>query len=256
MIRRTLVAVVAVFLVTYNSSPSSASAENTVGGARVVSSTQAPIIKAATSLSVDLSGQQAGQVAIADVLTYGGSQPTITAPDGWQLIRDDSSATTRQSLYWHTIGGNDSSTATFTFSEPVDAQGASLLLDNVSSDSPVETSSGNAGGDAGGVLTAKSVATTSDGDLILAFNATDFGAYRPTDCKDCSGLRPAMPENASVVVDHETTPLEYWILANYQNQTGDTEAQVSGAPQFFNWVAAQVAIKAQADRRSVAPKSA
>jgi hypothetical protein len=46
-----------------------------------------------------------------------------------------------------------------------------------------------------------------------------------------------------VVLNHESTALEYWILANYQNQSGVTEVQVSDAPQFFNWVAAQVAIK-------------
>ena len=243
MIRRTLVAVVAVFLVTYNSSPSSGSTENTASAVQVVSSAQAPIIKGTSSLSLDLSGEQAGQVAIADVLTYDGSQPTIVAPDGWQLIRDDATATTRQSLYWHAIGGNDSSTATFTFSEPVDAQGAIVLLSNVASDSPVDTTSGNTGGVAGGVLTAKSIETTGNGDLVLAFNATDFGAYRPTDCKDCSGLNPELPEDMSIVVNHESTPLEYWILANALSQTGDTEAQISWAPQLFNWVAAQVAIK-------------
>jgi len=243
MNRRTLILAAAVFLIAYNSSPSSASAENTAGGARVSSSAQSPIIEATTSISMDLSGWQTGQVAIADVLTFGGSQPTITAPDGWQLIRDDSTSTTRQSLYWHAIGANDPSSASWTFSEPVDAQGAILLLDNVASDSPVDTTSGNTGGDAGGVLTAKPVTTTSDGDLVLAFNATDFGAYRYTMCKDCSGLKPKMPENASVVVDQEAAAREYWILANYQDQTGDTEAQISGAPQFFNWVAAQVAIK-------------
>jgi hypothetical protein len=244
MIGRTLVAVAsAAFLVAYSSSPSSASAETPAGGAAVVSSAQSPISKATTSLSLDLSGQQSGQVAIADVLTYGGSQPTITPPDGWQLIRDDSTATTRQSLYWHAMSANESGAVSWTFSDPVDAQGAILVLDNVASDSPVDTTSGNTGGDAGGKLTAKSVATTSDGDLVLAFNATDFGAFRPTICKDCSGLKPAMPENASVVVDHESTALEYWILANYPNQSGDTETQVSGAPQFFNWVAAQVAIR-------------
>jgi hypothetical protein len=139
-----------------------------------------------------------------------------------------------------------------------------LLLDNVASDSPVDMTSGNTGstfsdtdsdtdgrpnesrppqGYVSGLLTAKSVATTSDGDLILAFNATDFGAYRPTSCKNCDGLNPKLPQNVSVVVNHESTALEYWILANYQNQIGDTEAQISWAPQFFNWVAAQVAIK-------------
>jgi len=242
MIRRTLIVAVAVFLVGHNSSPSFASAENTAGGGRVSSSAQAPIVEATTSLSLDLSGWQTGQVAIADVLTYGGSQPTITAPDGWQLIRDDSTATTRQSLYWHAIGGNDSNSASWTFSEPVDAQGAILLLDNVASDSPVDTSSGNTGG-LNGSMTANSVATTSDGDLILAFNATDFGVYRYASCGMCGGLDPTLPESVSVVLNQESTAREYWVLANYQNQTGDTEAQVSEASQFFNWVTAQVAVK-------------
>lgn len=244
MIRPTLIAVAAVFLVTYNSSPSSGSAENPVGAASVVSSAEAPMTKGTTSLSLDWGPNgQTGQLAIADVLSYGGPQPTITAPDGWQLIRDDYTQTTRQSLYWHAIQADDSGTASWTFSEPVDAQGAILLVDNVGSDSPVDMTSGNTGGEAGGLLTAKSVATTSDGDLILAFNATDFGAYRPTVCKKCDGLNPELPPNASVIINHESTALEYWILANYQSQMGDTEDQVSGAPQFFNWVAAQVAIR-------------
>ncbi len=245
MIKPTLLAAAAVFLIAYNPSPSSASAENPSGGPSVVSSAQAPITKATTSLSLDLgaSGQTA-EIAIANVLTYGGPQPTITAPDGWQLIRDDSTATTRQSLYWHAIAPNDSNTASWTFSDPVDAQGAILLLNDVASDSPVDVTSGNTGGPSGGTLTANSVATTSDGDLILTFNATDFGAFRPTACTDCSGLIPKLPEkeNQNVVLNHESTALEYWILANYQNQTGNTDVQVTSAPQFFNWVAAQVAI--------------
>jgi hypothetical protein len=92
-------------------------------------------------------------------------------------------------------------------------------------------------------MIAKSVATTADGDLILAFNATDFGAYRNTACSICSGLNPTLPADVSVVLNHEATALEYWILANYQNQVGDTEVQTSSAPQVFDWVAAQVAIK-------------
>src|ERR1035437_5513596 len=193
MIRPTLIAIAAVFLVTYNSSPSSGSAENTVGGASVISSAEAPMTKGTTSLSLNVGpNAQIGQFAIADVLSYDGSKPTITAPDGWQLIRDDYTQTTRQSLYWHAIQADDSSTATWTFSEPVDAQGAILLVDNVGSDSPVDMTSGNTGDGGGFSLTAKSVATTSDGDLILAFNATDFGAYRPTDCKQCGGLNPEL----------------------------------------------------------------
>jgi len=244
MIKPTLIAVAAVFLIANNSSPSSASAENAPVGPSVVSSAEAPLTKAATSLSLDLGPNgQTAQIAIADVLTYGGAQPTITPPDGWQLIRDDSTATTRQSLYWHAIGRNDSNTASWTFSDPVDAQGAIVLLNDVAADSPVDMSSGNTGGPSDGTVSAKSVATASDGELILTFNATDFGAYRPTACTDCSGLRPKLPDSTGVVLNHESTALEYWILSNYQSERGDTEVQVSYVPQFFNWVAAQVAIR-------------
>ncbi len=241
MIKRALMGGFAFLVVACNSGPLQ-TPDNSVGGANVVSSTKTPMAKATTSLTLNWGSKgQAGQVAIADVLSYGGSGPAITAPAGWRSIRDDSTKTTRQSLYWHALQANEGSKATWTFSTPVDAQGAVVLLDNVASTAPADMSSGNTG--EGGSMTAKSIGTTSDGDLILAFNATDFGAYRHTACTVCDGLNPKLPPNVTVVLNHESTALEYWILANYQNQLGDTEVQVSDAPQVFNWVAAQVAIK-------------
>jgi hypothetical protein len=246
MIRRTLIAAAAVFILAH-STAASADAEN-APGAKIISSSQAPLTKGTTTISLDVSpNAQIGQLAIANVISFGGSEPTITPPDGWELIRDDSTPTTRQSLYWHQIEANDSNAASWTFSDPVDAEGAIVLLDNVSSDSPVDASSGNTGGVAGGVLTAKSVTATASDDLILAFNATDFGAYRYTICEDCSGLNPALPQNASVVVNQESTAQEYWIMASYQSHIGPTELEISRAPQFFYWVSAQVAIKGAAD---------
>ncbi|MGD0673314.1 MAG: hypothetical protein ABSB13_14675 [Candidatus Binatus sp.] len=189
--------------------------------------------KAATSLSLDWGPKaQAGQVAIAVVLSYGGSKPTITAPAGWQLIRDDSTPTTRQSLYWHAIQANDARTATWAFSEPVDPQGAVLLLDNVASAAPVDMSNGTTG--SGGMVTARSIVTTADADLILAFDATDFRG---------PGLGPLMPADTKTLVNQEAAMNEYWIVASYQSQNGSTEDVASPTGQIFNWVAAQVAIK-------------
>ena len=147
MIRRTLIAAAAVFILAH-STAASADAENCPSpGAKIISSSQAPLTKGTTTISLDVSpNAQIGQFAIANVITFGGSEPTITPPDGWQLIRDDSTPTTRQSLYSHEIEANDSNAASWTFSEPVDAEGAMVLLDNVSSDSPVDASSGNTGG--------------------------------------------------------------------------------------------------------------
>jgi len=241
MVRRALIAAATVLLIGCNSGPSQ-SPENNVGGANVVSSAQAPLTKGTTTLSLDWGSKaQPGQVAIADVLTYSGKKPTIAAPAGWQLIRDDSSKTTRQSLYWHAFAAKDRATATWTFSEPVDAQGAIVLFDNVSTTAPIDMSSGNSG--EGGLMTAKSITTTSDGDLILSFNATDFGADPHSACKVCDGLNPPLPADVTVVLNHESTALEYWILANYQSQMGATEDQTSDIAQVFRWVSAQVAIK-------------
>jgi hypothetical protein len=232
MIRYALIAVAAVFAVACNSSPSQL-AYNTVGGANVVSTAKTPMATATTSLSLDWGKKgQAGQVAIADVMSYGGSKTTITAPTGWQLIRDDSTPTTRQSLYWHAIQASDPSTATWTFSEPVDAQGAIVLLDNVAPGAPVDMSNVNTGN--GGKVTSSSMTTTADGDLILIFKVTDFSN---------APLLAPIPGDMSAVVAQEKKPYQYWILATYQSQNGATEDTEFSFPQLFNWVAAQVAIK-------------
>lgn len=222
-----------VLVVACKSSRSSGSATNTVGGAGVVSSARAPMATATTSLSLDWGSKaQAGQVAIADVLSYGGSKPTITPPAGWQLIRDDSTKTTRQSLYWHAIQANDASTATWSFSEPVDAQGAVVSLDNVASAAPVDISNGKTGG--GGTVHTDSMKTTADGDLILIFEATDFGN---------APLHAETPGDMSAVVTQEKAPHQYWVLATWQSEKGATEETEFSTPQLFNWVAGQVAIK-------------
>ena len=189
--------------------------------------------KGATSLSLDWGAKaQAGQVAIADVLSYGGSNTTITAPAGWQMIRDDSTPTTRQSLYWHAIQANDPRTATWTFSEPVDVQGAIVLLDNVAAAAPVDMSNIKTG--TGGTVDSDSMTTTADGDLILIFKATDFGN---------APMQPQLPGDMSAVVAQEKAPHQYWILASWQSQNGATEGTEFSFPQLFNWTAAQVAIK-------------
>ena len=125
MIKRALMGAFAVLVVACNPGGPIQTADNAVGGPTIVSTTQAKLAPATTSLSLDWGKKaQAGQVAIADVLTYGGQKVTIAAPAGWQKIREDSTSTTRQSLYWHAVQANDPSAATWTFSAPVDARGA------------------------------------------------------------------------------------------------------------------------------------
>ena len=230
--KRALMGAAAFLAVACNTGSPPGSATNTVGGADVVASTQTKLTTETKSLSLDPGKKaQAGQVAIADVITYGGPKVTITAPDGWQLIRDDSTATTRQSLYWHTIAANDS-TSTWNFSAPVDAQGAIVLLDNVAPAAPVDMSNAKTG--SGGDIKSESMTTTADGDLIMVFKATDFSN---------SPLHWQAPEHATAVVAQENLPHQYWIVATWQAQNGATEATEFSFPQLVNWVAAQVAIK-------------
>lgn len=232
MIKRALMGAAAVFIVACNPGPPPASSTNTVGGADVIASTHSKMATATTSLALDWGKKaQAGQVAIADVMTYGGPKTAITAPDGWKLIRDDSTATTRQSLYWHAIQASDPSTSTWNFSAPVDAQGAIVLLSNVA-DAPVDMSNVQTGN--GGAVKSVPLTTTVDGDLILIFAATDFSN---------APLSAQTPGNMTVVVAQEKDPNQYWILATWQSQTGATEDTDFEFPQLFHWVAAQVAIK-------------
>ncbi len=210
----------------------------------VSSFAQVPPATDTMSLTLDWGSQaQAGQLAIADVLTYSGANPTITPAPGWTLIRDDSSPSTRQSLYWHVIEANDPSTQTWLFSEPVDAQGVVLLLDGVAEAAPVEASSGNTGHS--GTLTADSVATAGDGDFVVAFYATDFGGGG---LFGAGGIGSMIPANTSAIVAQEDAPLEYWILATYPSSNGDSGDAACATPQLFNWVAAQVAFKSATAR--------
>jgi hypothetical protein len=234
MIKQAIMTAAAFFVVACNSGSSpGGSATNTVGGADVISSTQTPTATAASSLSLDWGKKaQAGQVAIADVLTYGGPNTKITAPAGWQKIRDDSTPTTRQSLYWHAIQASDPSSSTWEFSTPVDAQGAIVLLDNVPSAAPVDMSNAKTG--AGGNLKSESMTTTADGDLVLIFKATDFSN---------APLQWQVPSDMKAVVAQEKSPHQYWIVATWQGQNGATEGTEFEFPQLVNWVAAQVAFK-------------
>jgi len=233
-----LAASIALAVAFYWASPAECS-QDTGAAVPISSFAQVPPVTNTMSLTLDYGSKaQTGQMAIADVLTYSGASPTITPPEGWTLIRDDSSPLTRQSLYWHVVEANDPGAQTWLFSEPVDAQGAVLLLDDVAETNPVDASSGNIGHS--GTLTANSVAAASDGDLIIAFYATNFAG---AGLFGVGGIGSMIPVNTSIMVAQALEPLEYWILAIDQSGNQDGGDTTCVTPQLFNWVAAQVAFK-------------
>jgi len=194
--------------------------------------TDTPMPKEVASITLNLPAQvQSGQLLIADLISLGGAGPTITAPSGWQLIRDDISPTTRQSLYYHFADSNDGP-AEWKFSQPVYAHGVVLSLDNVWSTDPIDSSSGTTGPK--DQTKAPKLTTSDDGNLILVFFATDFAFINPG---------PTVPGNLVPIVYQKTDPNPYWILASYQARRGDVAAADSPTPQLYNVAAAQVAIR-------------
>ncbi len=209
----------------------------TIGGASISAMVQTPMLRAAARLAVETNAKpRTGQFMIADILTYGGKATVITAPPTWTLLRDDSTISVRQSLYVHAVGENDSGSAAWTFSRPVDAQAVTLLLDNVSLEAPVDVTNGDTGTLG---LIAKPVTTSSDGDLILVFFATDFQG---------TGLGAQVPLDMIVIAMQEAKPLQYWVLGTYQSSKGETDTVRCPTGQLYNSIGAQVAI-----RRKIAP---
>ncbi len=196
------------------------------------STTQTPMPQEVSSIALNTpTDAQSGQLLIADLMTFGGAAPTITPPAGWQLIRDDISPTTRQSLYYHFADSSDRA-AEWKFNQPVYAQGVVVTLDNAWATDPIDSSSGMTGPK--DQVKAPALTTTDDGDLILRFFATDFAFDAPG---------PTFPDNTIPIVNQVSDPDPYWIFASYQPRRGDIAEADSPTPQLYNVAAAQVAIR-------------
>jgi len=213
--------------------------ENSVDGAIIDSYwPTTPPVKNAKNITMKWSERAApGEVAIADLVTYKADKATIFPPTGWALIRDDGGQHVRQTLYWRAVQANDPHEFAWSFSEPVDAQGTIILLADARLDAPVDGSSGNGRGVQGGSdMVAKSVKTTSDGALVLAFYANDFG-----------GAGFNAPDFMGEIVEDETQLGGYWILGTYQKHKGPTPDAICHGGQGFDSVSAQVAIRRSAE---------
>jgi hypothetical protein len=174
-----------------------------------------------------------GELLIADVITYDGTAVAVQVPSGWQLIRDDISPTTRQSLYMHVADADDQPTE-WKFNQPAIAQGGLLILNNAATFDPVDTTAGMTGPK--DATYAPGITTADDGDLILVFFATDFGGIAPG---------PYVPETMIAIANQDADPDTYWILGSYQSQRGDIPQADCPTPQLDNGAAAQVAIRRQ-----------
>ena len=176
-----------------------------------------------------------GKLALADIVIYKGGDAAVTAPAGWKLIRDDGGQFVRQLLYWYAIKPGDPPAHVWSFGPAgayVDAQGAVVLFDRAPLVNPVDSSSGTGSGSQdGSEPTAKSVKTRNHGELILVFDADDFG-----------GAGFSAPENVGEILHEETDIGGFWILGAYKRHKGDTGNITCHGGQGFHSVAATVAI--------------
>ena len=210
----------------------SASKQNTVGGASISSVTQIPMSAHTKTMTLEpLTRPTDGQFAIADILTYAGERPTTTTPPGWKVIRDDSAGSVHQSIYSHIVQANDPGSTVWTFDRAMNAQATIILLDNVEPNAPVDVTNASIGGPG---ISTKSMMTSSDGDLILVFFATDFMG---------TGLGPELPADMIALADQEAKPYEYWILGTYQATKGQTAPVRCPSGQLYSMVATQISIR-------------
>ena len=132
----------------------------------------------ASSLTIPApAGAQPGDVEIMAIAARGA--PTLTAPAGWSLVRQDANGTTmRQTIYSHVVGTSEPASYTWTWGAAQAAAGGILAYGGVSTVTPVNASGAQANTSATSV-TAPSIANTKAGQLIGFFGTGTATAFTP-----------------------------------------------------------------------------
>src|SRR6202034_1945041 len=109
-----------------------------------------------------------GTICVADLITSGDN--IITAPSGWNVIREDINAHfATQSLYWHLTGPSEPSGYTWTTGGGVYFEGAIACYSGVNITTPIDPGAPKGSGSigTGTSITAPSIITQTSGDLII-----------------------------------------------------------------------------------------
>ncbi len=147
-----------------NESAAAATSVNRLIGFR--SSSSANNKRNASLVIVRPQGLQAGDAMVAGITVSG--TPTVTAPAGWTLVRNDSrSSTLRQVVYVKIAGSSEPASYTWTFSSSAGAAGEISAYIGVDQTTPVDASAGQSSASSTSI-SVPSVTTTSDGDLLVA----------------------------------------------------------------------------------------
>jgi hypothetical protein len=119
-----------------------------------------------------------GDLLIAGLYVRGA--PSVTAPAGWTLIRQDGSAFS----YRRVAGASEPASYTWTYPENHTAAGAIAAYTGVDTSDPVQVTSGRVNGKSVS-LTAPSITTTKPGTMVVGV----FGVGRKTTINRPSGMK-------------------------------------------------------------------
>jgi hypothetical protein len=139
---------------------------STTGVSQNVSYTQLPINTP--------SGVVANDVLIATLAVNGGSQTTVTPPNGWNLIaRTDNDANVSLITYWKAATANEPSSYSWNVSPQTRAAGGITRYSGLNNTNPIDVIASSTG--RGQVATAPTITTSNPNEQILAVFATDTG---------------------------------------------------------------------------------
>jgi len=144
------------------------------------------------------SGLASGNVEVATIAAT--STATITAPSGWTVIQNTTSAssTLRQISYYHVAGASEPSSYTWSYSPSRTAVGGISAYSGVDTTIPVDLSASASG--SSGNATSASVTTTAASELVLV----------PTAFSGVSSLT------------HDASTTERWLQASGSTVVGDS----------------------------------
>jgi hypothetical protein len=196
-------------------------------------------LQAAASTSVILNKPSAvvsGDVMLAQLTTKGASGvlPTITPPSGWALVRNDANGTAmQQAIYWKAAGSSEPASYTWGLSVSVAASGGIVGYSGVDTSSPVDTSGVTVSSANGTALSAPSVTTTQDSDIVAFL----FGLNARAAITPAAGTWPEYDANIGVgASDSEVSDTT-------QAVAGGSISETATAGTSSSWIGTTIALK-------------
>lgn len=172
------------------------------------------------TLTVPVPETEAGDLLLASIDVRG--QPTITAPVGWQLVREDLNGTAmRKGTYWRIATGSEPASYTWRFSAKPPAVGIMLAYSGVSTTAPIEASSGRLS--TGATVSAPSVQTSVAGAQLVGL----FGVARVSAITAPNGMQERAEVGSPTGTQYPVTAESADAAAPAPGPTGDRNATSS-----------------------------